>query len=553
METATLEAPHPTANAGPLARLERWLTSAPALAALVVLGAAARFYNYAANRSLWVDEAAIAHNILHRSFGALAGSLDYAQVAPLGFLWLERAAVLLLGPSEYALRLVPLLASLAALALFAALARRVLPGPAAPFALALFAAASPLLYYSAEVKQYALDSLVAVAIPLLALAPRSRIEAGQPLAHRARLALAGALAPWLSQPAVFVLAGTGWYLLLPIARRRRWVHGASLAELAPVLAAWAVSALAATWHSLHSVTPAIRAHLDAFWAPAFLPVSRGPAAALHWLGAFAVEEARWLFWTHLWPLVLLLLALGFPGLLRRRDGLAAWLVLPLGLALVASALHLYPLATRLTLVFIPALLLGAGAAVQWLADAPRRPLARAAVLGTSGLLAADVLIGLRNLPFVREELRPVVQYLATHRRPDDPIYVYYGGLHAFRYYAERAGIPPAAYRVIACRRGAWTRYLTALDSLRGSPRLWLVLSHAFNKAGVREDSLVLGYLARIGRRLDDFTAPGATVQLFDLSDSTRAAAARAFVIPASGDTSATNQRCFSQDVLNEMR
>ena len=61
------------------------------------------------------DEAMIALNIERRSYAELFGTLDFNQAAPLGFLWLEKAAVQLLGPSELALRLWPLLAGIAAL------------------------------------------------------------------------------------------------------------------------------------------------------------------------------------------------------------------------------------------------------------------------------------------------------------------------------------------------------------------------------------------------------------------------------------------------------
>ena len=90
---------------GSLDRLARGLDSRVMLAALVLLGAVLRIYQYAADRSLWLDEAALAHNIIQRGFGQLVAPLDYAQIAPLGFLWLEKCAVVLFGSSEYAFEL----------------------------------------------------------------------------------------------------------------------------------------------------------------------------------------------------------------------------------------------------------------------------------------------------------------------------------------------------------------------------------------------------------------------------------------------------------------
>ena len=81
--------------------------------ALGVLGAALRLWQYATGASLWADEANMALNIVDRPLGRLLGPLDYRQMAPPGWLLLQKAAVTLLGDGEHALRLIPLLGSLA--------------------------------------------------------------------------------------------------------------------------------------------------------------------------------------------------------------------------------------------------------------------------------------------------------------------------------------------------------------------------------------------------------------------------------------------------------
>jgi hypothetical protein len=83
-----------------------------ALAVVLLAGAALRLWQYAGNASLWLDELALARNIVDEHLGTLlAGRLDYNQVAPPGFLFCEKIAATLLGPSEAALRLFPLLCS----------------------------------------------------------------------------------------------------------------------------------------------------------------------------------------------------------------------------------------------------------------------------------------------------------------------------------------------------------------------------------------------------------------------------------------------------------
>src|SRR3990172_1675949 len=141
---------------------------------LVGLGIVFRLVQYLYNRSLWLDEAALALNIIDRPFAGLLASLDYDQAAPLGYLVIEKAMVLLLGDSEYSLRLFPLIAGVVSVLLFYWVARQHLDLLAALIAVGLFATSRELIYYSAEVKQYGSDVLVALALLLAA----SRAQSG---------------------------------------------------------------------------------------------------------------------------------------------------------------------------------------------------------------------------------------------------------------------------------------------------------------------------------------------------------------------------------------
>ncbi|MCX7754677.1 MAG: hypothetical protein N2117_05455, partial [Anaerolineales bacterium] len=80
---------------------------------LIGLGLVLRLRQYLINRSLWLDEAMLALNILHKDVWGLLGRLDYEQGAPVGFLLLEKLVVTLLGDGERALRLLPFLAGCA--------------------------------------------------------------------------------------------------------------------------------------------------------------------------------------------------------------------------------------------------------------------------------------------------------------------------------------------------------------------------------------------------------------------------------------------------------
>src|SRR5262249_51891055 len=172
----------------------------------------------------------------------LTGHLPFFQVAPRGFLLIQKTAVMLFGSSDYALRLLPLVSSLAALFLFSLLSERVLARPAAAlFALALFAVQPELIRYGSQVKPYSNDLAVALALTLCAIL---LWEAEVPTTPWRGLLVgsAGPIAIVLSHAAALVLAGLSIALALSLilSDRRR-----PFAGVGTTIALWALSAFTA--------------------------------------------------------------------------------------------------------------------------------------------------------------------------------------------------------------------------------------------------------------------------------------------------------------------
>ncbi len=119
---------------------------------------------------------------------------------------MEELTVSLLGRSEYALRLVPLLAGLAGVVAFAGLVRQVCGTGAAAFWAMLLMAASPnLIRHSNMVKHFTLDLLWAVLLSRLAIRVCRLSRPGRALLAWGALGAAGL---WLSYASLFVFAGT---------------------------------------------------------------------------------------------------------------------------------------------------------------------------------------------------------------------------------------------------------------------------------------------------------------------------------------------------------
>ncbi len=127
---------------------------------LILLGITIRIYHYLINRSLWLDEAMLSNNIIARNFAGLLEPLDSRQIAPIGFLYVQKIFTILFGENEYALRLLPLLCGILSVIFFYLLLKQVTNEKIVLLGLIFFVFGRYLLYYSNEAKQYNLDLLI---------------------------------------------------------------------------------------------------------------------------------------------------------------------------------------------------------------------------------------------------------------------------------------------------------------------------------------------------------------------------------------------------------
>ncbi|HEX4054644.1 MAG TPA: hypothetical protein VHX86_10305 [Tepidisphaeraceae bacterium] len=138
--------------------LQRWLIF------FVILGVGLRLFRYALGLPLWGDEGFLGVNILDRGYRGLLQPMEYIQVAPIGFLWTERAMYQALGMSEYIMRLIPTLEGVAAVVLFAFWARKTLEPLAATIATGVLAVSDLSIRHAVELKPYGGDLFFSLAL-----------------------------------------------------------------------------------------------------------------------------------------------------------------------------------------------------------------------------------------------------------------------------------------------------------------------------------------------------------------------------------------------------
>jgi hypothetical protein len=504
---------------------------------LVIIGAALRLWQYAGNTSLWKDELSLALGIIQTPIGdLLLQPLPQHQVAPKGFVLLEKLAVAMLGPTDYALRLVPLLCSLVALVAFCRLASRVLKGIGPAIAVLLFAAAPPLIIFSALAKQYAVDVCVAVLLWLVAW----ELTAAPLTPRRARLAaLAGAVLAWFSQTSVFLLAGMGALLLLWPSVWRSGRPGRR--DVLVVVGAWAVSVIAVTLAGVVSMTPEARDYMFNFWSTGFPPTSLSRMVRRLWpwdqleafLGSRPGAQAGLAYPAP--PVYALLTAAGTIVLWSRERARSVLLTVPVLVTLAAAIARQYPFSDRLILFLLPSFILAMAAAVDALFRL-LRPHSRAWAWTACAAIVGPAVYPVIATPpvYLDEHVKPILALMQMERQEGDAIYVFYATEDVMSFYAGQYGLDRSDYVVSGCHRGDNRKYLTELDSFRGRPRVWVVITHSLLRYRERED--ILRYLDAIGTRRDGLYVESRAVgrtplpaegYLYDLSQPGRLASVSA--------------------------
>jgi len=503
----------------------------------IVAGAAIRLEQFGSRRSLWLDEALVANNIVGRSFSGLVHPLAGQQGAPIGWLWAERLMVCVLGDNEYALRLVPLIAGIAALVLLHRVALRVVgPWPAA-LATGLLAFAPEAVRYSVEVKQYSSDLAWGLALVLLAL--RAAIRPAH-RAHRSPWPLAawggvGAMAVWCSHPAVLVLAAAAAVMVVAAVDRRRFDDAVAVAVASlPWLLSFGIDWLV----SLRRLGG--NAYLRSYWATGFAPAPFRPVSAGFWALHTAVRLMSDPAALPVAGLAAVVVVAGLVRAIARRPVEGALIATPLAVGLAAGAVGAYPLDGRIALWTLPLLLLGlasaaAGFAVWVEATAGRATgIDRAAHLRRTRRLPVGVVVALGCVlalvqaparqvaslahdPAIWVDLRPMLQQIHDRSQPTDQLWVHDNDAPSAAFYARSTRVDPDGV-VSATLPGTACRAPGEPARLAAGNRVWFVYGYRASTSPPGESATIVARLAASARVVTELQGPGVTAWLLDFAE-----------------------------------
>lgn len=468
-------------------------------------------YQFIYNRSLWLDESMLALNIIEKDFGSLLKPLDHSQVAPVGFLLVEKSFVYVFGNSDWALRLFPLIASILSLLLFYFFClSHTKSRTVAIIGILLLAITPKFVYYSSEVKQYASDLLVILSIYSVCFNDRALL----PKNRSWLIAIVGAAGIFMSNAAVIALAVAGMLMLYNRFKTKKdWIG--LIIPFSTWLACFSINYF--FFIKDHPTTTL----MQAYWADYFMPADLSRFSTYDWLLFNLLSVFQSLlpmpFSDGYWRITFLLMLIGLLSMMVRSQWKLFFLyIMPLIIHLTLSVFRIYPFADRLVLYQMPLYtLLIANGLYQLTLLFRKWPVVQCMLVALAILVFTPALF--RQLPMKNEEIRPVIQSINKHIEPGHTVYLYYGCKPAFHFYQKTGIARFGEVRIIEGTSHADDRdgFARELDHVNGL--VWLIFSHVYPFDGSRgEEMHMINQLRNRGSLLKYFESYGSSGYLFDL-------------------------------------
>lgn len=475
----------------------------------IIVGIIVRTTNFfLADISFWTDEAGVALNIVQKDFLGLFKPLEYSQVAPIGFCLFEKLAVGIFGETEMAYRLLSYLTGTIAIGLVFVFVHNAVGFWPALLCAAQLAVIKEPIFYSNNLKPYASD--IAIAIALMLIAWKSDVARSSWL-QLVFIAISGIIAIWFSFPAVFILGGIGTMWLMDwLTEPRKKVFFI----LTAIFALWLIS-FWLQFRLLQSQTG--NAYLLDFWREHFLPLPPKTLADLE----FFFELPR-IFRNPLWTGVPLISSILFIGgcliIWKHNRRFLVIIVVPLMLNLIASSLKKYPFGDRMLQygimnLFIP-ISISLVFLVAWCSE--KRWQKVIVMLLIIGNLAEPAVNAAKEIfvPREREQVKQIVKRLAIHEYGDKPYYIFGSSYNTYRYYMERIGVKPQLVVVgpgVNETHPADPKY--QLSALYGN--YWLLFGHAKQHNDYNYEKDYIQEADRRGTQLEKIIDVGASAYLYD--------------------------------------
>ncbi len=406
-------------------------------------GISLRLFQYLMGRSIWEDEAHLALNFFNHTFVQLFQPLDYIQAGPILFLLGVKLFAAIFGYGEAALRALPFLFSIATLPLIYYIVLELTRSRiAAIVGFYLFSVNLAVIYFSSELKPYALDLSMYLLLVYVAVTQHPFVIRRRQLL----LAISGCLALLLSNVAfIVVFCVVCWNVL-------NWFRSRSIKRNELVtIGVWAFVFLINYFTFIydHPATEAQRTN----YAFAFCPTDILSCEFL----TFMKKTINETFFTLLLYIskrfyfqyvLLLVFFFAIRRLYRNKEyAIVIFICLPVIIHLLLSALHFYPFWYRLILYLVPCFICLVALGVSEFFHFLRQKLNRHFAVAAAGLMCYFFTEeSLRQFPLWYREIKPSIEYV--NAMPSKMHLYMAEPAHAYEYYYASGYAKKTVFRKI---------------------------------------------------------------------------------------------------------
>ncbi len=463
-------------------RLQRWI---PFI--IIAIGAIFRIRQLLLNRSLWLDEALLANNIVTHSLKfLLTQPLDNQQAAPWGFLFSLKLFGKIFGYHDYVFRLVPFIASLLFLLVCERLSRSLKKTLARYGFLALISFSPILIYYSSEVKQYIFDIFFATFLLWIAM-NYQKWKFGYLI-----LGISGIVSILFSQPSVFVLAAIGIYEVLV-----HWVQKQSITvfRLISIGLVW-LFVFAGMYYLSTRFATADRLLVN-YWGNAFAPLPINNVGKNWYLDSvlalvFNIYAGITPLAASLYPQMYsfqhVLITFGTIAgllLLYKNNPQFFWIsALDIGINLAVSGFHLYPFRSRPIIYLIPITIFWLCNLVDWSIATSRLWING---LGLAIITLAIIVCSQKSIPnfFTPKpwsDIKSCLSYISQHKQPNDQLAISEWSLPAFEFYQSKYDLGGILFTENISKAFETQSFTNTLCQNKHFGKTWVLFSHRFSQS-----------------------------------------------------------------------
>jgi hypothetical protein len=473
---------------------------------IILIGAAIRLRQYFFNRSLWLDEAMLALNIIKYNYTDLLKPLDYNQTAPPLFLIIVKFLTKIFGYQEQILRLFPLLAGIVSLFLFWYIADKFLNKFIVPLALVLLSFSRYAIYFSNEFKQYSVDLMVTIIILIMGF---YLYKKNLDLKNIILICISGTVLIFTSDISIFILATISVSLFVLFLLEKKPKDIRKFLKIIFISLFWFFSFLI---NYLFIIKERVNNYLLGYWQGSFAPIHISSINDLLWYPKTILDLINNPLYLYFPGIVLFLIFVGLVYLYKNNEKFYFLiLILPIFFTFIASILKFYPIYNRLMVFTLPILYLIISKGFEYFSCKFRKDIIIIIFL-TLLILFQPLIYSSRSLiiPRYSQETRPAINYYLNHKSKNDKIYVYYNTEPAFLYYTRNIKINYIK------GKGTWDdpeAYFNEIKTFNIKGRIWFIFSHVRGN----EKDIFVKKLNEIGKKLDELETPGASLYLYNIN------------------------------------